>query len=366
MVNGPCGATPAVEDPGGSGVSMSVGPIVEGFAVETREGMIFTVKGLLHPPGRLIAYVRYAPDPEGTRRRDGTRYRRLYQFDEQEAFLTAQHPDYLYDDPIFGLRLQGVPRSSVTRVFDPRYHLAGLRGRGPSDPTEETVLAFDELLLDAAEGVSPFDLGISGSVMVDLHRPESDIDFIVYGEEPSREVHRALSRLLEGGSEAVQRPNTRELRALHAAHRVDTPLSFEAFQRMQGRKVNELRFRGRETFLRFVRHRTEVGHEYGDFRYEHVGPATVRARIVDDRLAIFTPCRYGTSETSTLDGVSVKELRQVVSFRGRFSDQAVRGEVIKARGRVERAAPLHGGAAYYRLVVGGRRGDYLLAGPTAD
>ena len=365
MVNESSGVAPTGGRWGGPGLQALAGPIVEGFAVETLEGLIFTIKGLLHPPDRLIAYLRYAPDPEGSRWRDGTQYRRLYHFDEQEAFLWAKHPDYLYEDPVFGLRLQGVPRTSVTRVFDPRERLAALRCRGPSDPTEESVLEFDELVRDRASLAPPADLGISGSVMVDLHAPDSDIDFVVYGEDPSREVHKVLSGLLDGGAEAIRRPNARELRALHAVHRVDTPLSFEAFRRMQGRKVNELRFRGRETFLRFVRRPAEVGRKYGDVRYRHAGRTTIRARVVDADLAIFTPCRYGTSEVSVLEGFCVKDLRQIVSFRGRFSDQAVCGEAIEARGRVERVTPRNGGAVYQRLVVGGRQGDYLLAGEMA-
>ena len=42
---------------------------VEGFAVETLEGLIFTVKGMVHPPHRLIAYLRFMPDAEGDRKR---------------------------------------------------------------------------------------------------------------------------------------------------------------------------------------------------------------------------------------------------------------------------------------------------------
>lgn len=344
-----------------SGVPQSdAAPIIEGFAVETRDGLIFTVKGLFHPPDRLIAYLRYAPDPAGRRQRGGRRYRRLYHFDEQESLLETQYPDYLYHDPILGLPLQGVPRTAVGRVFDPRRHLSGLRDRGPSDPTEEAVLALDEVLRGGTS-VASANLGISGSVMVGLHRPESDIDLIVYGEEPSRKVQRALSRLLAGSSGWIRRLNAQELRELHAAHRVDTPLSFEAFQRTQGRKANEFRFHGRETFLRFVRHPADIGSSYGELRYESTGTATVEALVNDDELAVFTPCRYGVQDVTILEGASAGDVRYVTSFRGRFSDQAVRGEVIKARGRLERVTPLHGGSYYHRLVVGGRRGDYLVA-----
>ena len=40
---------------------METGKILEGYAVETVEKLIFAVKGLVHPPDRLIAYMRYLP-----------------------------------------------------------------------------------------------------------------------------------------------------------------------------------------------------------------------------------------------------------------------------------------------------------------
>jgi len=363
MVGAHSGAPRSAGDVDSRCLGTSADPIVEGFAVETKEGLIFTVKGLHHPPEHLVAYLRYAPDLAGERMRAGVRYRRLYHFDEQEAFLERRHPDYIYDDPVLGLRLQSVPRTRVSRVFDPCRRLAALREQGPHDRSEETVLELDELVRTHAD-VSALDLGISGSIMVGLHQTDSDIDLIVYGERAGREVHGALSRLLRARSGPIRRPNDGELRALHAIHQVDTPLSYEAFRRMQGRKVNELRFRGRETFLRFVRRLADVDGSCGDERYEALGTATIEAYVGDDDLAIFTPCRYGLKGVSILRGVVVEDLRIVISFRGRFSDQAVRGEAIEARGSVERVIPRDGGLPYHRLVVGGRPGHYLVARET--
>jgi predicted nucleotidyltransferase len=65
----------------------------EGFAVQTADRLVFTVKGLIHPPDRVIAYLRYLPDPQGDRERDGVRYRRVYQFEEQRRILQARYPE---------------------------------------------------------------------------------------------------------------------------------------------------------------------------------------------------------------------------------------------------------------------------------
>jgi predicted nucleotidyltransferase len=331
----------------------------ESFAVETAEGLIFTVKGLVHPPDRLVAYLRYLPDSHGDREREGTRYRRVYRFEEQEEILRTRYPAYLSHDPTFGRRLQGVPRRRIRTVYDPCRCLAIIRERGPADPVEERALGLANLLQETAR-VPAGSLGVSGSVLIGLHRGDSDIDIVIYGEAACGAVHQALRRLLDDPSGPVRRLNSEELAELHASHRPDTPLSLADFVRLQNRKVNEGRFRGREVFIRFVKRPAEVKERYGDPRFKSLAPATIQARVTDDRDGIFTPCRYAVEEATFLDGPPVANLREIVSFRGRFSEQARAGEWAVARGSVERVIP-RSGPAHHRLVVGGRAGDYLLA-----
>jgi predicted nucleotidyltransferase len=338
----------------------------EGFAVETVEGLIFTVKGLVHPPDRVIAYLRYLPDSRGDRERDGTPYRRVYYFEEQEEILQTRYPDYLIHDPVFGTPLQGVPKRFIRQVYDPRRRLETIRERGPVDPVEEHALDLADLLRETA-GVPTGNLGVSGSVLVGLHQPDSDIDLVAYGEDAGRAVHQALRCLLDDPSGPVRRPDVKELEALHAAHRPDTPLSLADFGRLQNRKVNEGRFRGREYFIRFVKQPVEVEERYGDPRFEPLGPARVRAQVTDDGDAavaeqdgIFTPCRYAVEAVTFLEGTPVDDLREIVSFRGRFAEQVRAGERAVARGSLEQVIP-RSGPAHHRLVVGGRAGDYLMS-----
>jgi uncharacterized protein len=338
------------------------GELVEGFAIETEDGLIFTVKGLLHPPDRVIAYLRYMPDPAGDRWRAGVRYRRLYHFEEQVAVLQARYPHYLYDDPVCQLRVQAVPRTQVHAVHDPCAYLADLQAQaatGPPDGIKAHALQLATLLEQAA-GVPTGNIGISGSLMLGTQREASDIDLLVYGTAAGRAVQEALIRLLNDPSSPVRRPNPAELAALHAAHRPDTPLSFDDFCRSQARKVNEGRYQGREYFVRFVKWPTEVEEKYGDRRFQPLGRVTVRMRVTDERDALFTPCSYSVERVIFLDGAPVDNLEKTVSFRGRFSAQVRAGERATAQGSLERVIPQNGGV-YHRLVVGGQAGDYLLA-----
>lgn len=335
---------------------------IEGFAVETDDGLIFTVKGLIHPPARVIAYLRYVQDPNGDRERGGRRFRRVYQFEEQETILVARRPGYLMNDPTFGGPVQAVPRQDIRLAYGPCRRLQRLAERGPTDSLEEAALALAGLF-SASAGVPARALGLSGSLLVGLHRPSSDIDIVVYGEQEARAVHGALSDLLADPRSSVSRPREAELTAIHEAHRTDTPLSEADFARLQAGKVNEGRFAERSYFVRFVKRPEEVGERYGDPRYETLGPTTVRARVHDDRESIFTPCRYTIGEATSLEGAPIEDLRQIVSLRGRFADQAKTGDWILARGGLEMVVPLRA-ACFCQLVVGGRPGDYLTSVPS--
>lgn len=351
---------PAPRAPYGIAQARRAGGAVEGFALECDTGLVFTVKGLVHPPDRTVAYLRYVPDARGERRRGDVRYRRVYAFaDMVEALEQSADGEYFTDDPVFGMRLQAVPDTRVRCVHDPRRRLNELSERSSRDPLETDALEIARLV-SAAAGVSLGDLGISGSLLFGLHAPDSDVDVVVYGDAVCRAVHGALGCLL-ADPESDLRPHAPEdLVAIAAAHGADTPMADADFSRLQARKVNECAFGRRQVFFRFVKRPGEAAERYGDVRYEPLGRAVIRARVLDAREAMFTPCGYAVGDVTVEDGPAERP-DTVVSFRGRFADQAREGEWVTARGTVERVTPAHGPSTA-RLTVGAP-GDLLVSDP---
>jgi predicted nucleotidyltransferase len=83
----------------------------------------------------------------------------------------------------------------------------------------------------------------------------------------------------------------------------------------------------------------------------------VSAEVADDEESLLTPCRYMLGHVEVLAGDPTCAPREVISFRGRFAEQAKKGERVFARGRLERVRSEE--LEYYRLVVGEDPRDVL-------
>ena len=311
----------------------------EGDFVETGEGLIFDVKGFYHPPDRVICYVRYVPDPLGERKRGDIRYRKIYDLKEREAYLKENYPDYVFFDPVFNRRLQGVPIEDIKKVYYPPEKLRELCDAPHKDSLEESTVELTRLLDIPVDTV-----GVSGSILVELHTPDSDIDIIVYGEEYSVTGYKQLKKLRE---KKVITPLDPQKAREKAQSRWGSTTA--AIIQLEQQKIMHGIFQGKEYFFRFLK---DDHIHYGDVTYRPLGKVVLQAVVKDDRENIFTPCRYSI-EDSSLEGVE-----HLISVRGRFCEQVKKGDHIACRGTLEKVVK---GECWYYQVMLGEYGDYLFA-----
>ena len=154
----------------------------EGEFIETIEGLIFEVKGLVHPPNRVIAYLRYIPSSKGQRMRNGEKYLKIYSLKERQSFLRDRYPKYLFYDPHSRKVLQGVPLKDIKRVYIPCEKTREILNKTLREKIEEIAVKFICVVADES-GLKEGDLGITGSLLLGLGSETSDIDIVVYGEE---------------------------------------------------------------------------------------------------------------------------------------------------------------------------------------
>lgn len=315
------------------------------------------MKGLVHPPGKVIAFLRYYPSPDGKRSRGGQQYDKVYHLSNRFDFLRQHYPQYLYYDEVFGRELQGVPHASIKHVYQPQASLAKLKQLDKCDPLQQDVVTFSQLIEQSAR-IPEESLGISGSVQVDLHGPTSDIDLIVYGRREARAVQLALKRAQLVPEEGISKYHLDTYRPVYNLRWSGTGIPIETMLLVDGLKSMHGIFGGHHYFVRAVLNWDQVQRRYGDHTFHTLGQARARCTIKDDRDGLFTPCRYEIEDVEFLKGEARDDVREIVSFRGRFNEQVRQDEEVIVQGSLE--AVQQGKEQWVRFVLGDNPSDILL------
>ena len=186
----------------------------DGDTFVTKEGFIFNVFGYEHPRDRVFAFLKYIP----------SRFRTLFQVDylerrwkygrttlfRAEKLYTARNyqrflqtfrrnfPQYLYYDPFRDKEVITSPLNSIKRTYVPRDRLRFINKLERKDNLQKTMLDFVKLLSDES-GIAFDDFGIHGSLALNTHTAESDIDIVVYGAHNSRMLQKTIETLVKAG-----------------------------------------------------------------------------------------------------------------------------------------------------------------------
>ncbi len=333
----------------------------EGDLIKTTSNVVFDVKGLVHPPNKVIAFPRFIPTAQGTRQGKDTLYGKVYNLSDRFKYLQENHPELIVFDPIFDETLCEVPEDKITEHYQPPKKLKALRISKNLNVLEKKALRLATTLKEKAD--IPWNaIGISGSVMAGLTNEQSDIDPLVYGVENSRKAYAALKELLTTADSGFKPYSREELQTLFDFRSKDTQMSFEDFEKVESRKAFQGMFMGTDYFIRFVKDRKEINNQYGDVRYKNSGYTKITANIADSSDALFTPCTYKLKDVSIAEGPKLTQLTEIVSFRGRFCEQATNTEAIRAQGKVELVTDKKNSREHYRLIIGNKPSDYMVLG----
>ena len=327
----------------------------EGDFIETVEGLIFDVKGLIHPPNRIISFLRYIPSVDGERERNGVRYKKIYDLEERWRFLRKHFPNYICFDAYFGRELQSVPSENVRMHYNPKMKLAELVKKTLGGSLEGDAVDLARTLEENTK-VEVTNFGISGSILVDLQESDSDIDLIIYGVNASKSVHKSLRELLSAAK--TFRPyDLNDLKHLYRSRSMENAMTFDDFCVHEQRKVLEGSFRGRDYFIRCIRDWNEIQESYGSFTIRRIGKAKIHAVVSDDSESIFTPCIYPVEHVEQIENEHSSPKR-ILSFRGRFCEQAKEGEKVIAFGELEEVVTEKD--EFSQLVVGESPHDFMV------
>jgi hypothetical protein len=330
--------------------------------IQTREGFFFCVVGPFHPSDRVISYLKYVPSNLGVwggRRKRFKRVMRAYTIPslmETFSLLERDHPHYLFYSPFYNITMTAVPHKYIAEHYKPEEKLAQLLQATRLDPLQKKLKRFASFLAEIS-GVPLGSLGVTGSILLNIHRPEfSDIDLTVYGFKNSLAVKRALTEAYFSPSFAVRRLEGEALKAWCEGKARSYPLTVGEASRIHQRKWNIGLFEDTPFSIHPVKLEQEVEEAYGESVYHPIAPVTVRAVVRDNTDAVFLPSVYRVQEVTIIEGPQVPDIREVVSYEGLYSDLAEVGEPIMARGKLERVLHKRTGQRHHRVLVGSPEG----------
>ncbi len=330
--------------------------VIEGYYFKVRGGIIFYSKGVLHPPWGVVGYPKYIPSDQGERvdPETGVRYRKEESMEKQLEIARQLFPNTVVHDPHVGALAPIIPLNVIEKIYEP---VSKAREIIEVENAKGLLRDLKDMIKDLIEGSEAGNIGVSGSVLVNLHTPSSDIDIVVYGEEDGRRVYEYLRRVVPEERRGYRRYSEENMIRLMRFRGKETPLPRNVFAKQLRRKVLEGFYRDREYFIRLVKP-PRPDEEYGQAVYRQLGTALLKLRVVDARDAIFTPCRYLVEPIGPVDGVKSK-ISEIYSLRGRFTELASEGDIVVARGRLEEVCYLKTSEKSYRLYIG-YPGDYLV------
>lgn len=331
----------------------------EGELIENENGIIFDVKGLMHPPKKIIAFPRFIPSIEGKRKRNKKKYDKIYNLSERYDYLKNNAPNLLSYDPIFDETLCEVPIQEIKRHYNPINKLKELRKSKKLLDLEKKAIDLLRILKNKAK-IPWNSIGISGSILVGLYKLNSDLDPIIYGKKNCQKAYKTLEKILEINNTEIKAYNREGLKNLYKFRKKDTQMEFEDFYKVESRKAFQGTFGGTDFFIRFVRNWEEIKLSYGDIKFQNCGEAKILAKITNDSEALFTPCKYLIGNIEVLKGKKSIKPTEIASFRGRFCLQAKESEKIIAQGKLEKVINNVNKKSYYRLILGSKPTDFMI------
>jgi predicted nucleotidyltransferase len=263
------------------------------------------------------------------------RAEKLYTAKNYQTFVEAfrkTFPSYLYYDQTRSKELITAPLETIEQVFVPKDRLVWLQNLPKPDGLQKTALTLVKLI-SKESGVDCCDFGIHGSIALDMHAPESDIDFVVYGTNNFRVVEETIQRLV----------NENKLSHI-SSNRI------EAARRFVGK------YQGKIWMYNATKKLEEIKTRFGDYTYTPLAQMRFIASVCDDTETMYRPAIYKISNYQPQDDQSELDLDkipvQVVSNIGCYRNVARTGQQIKVSGTLEKAQSTKDNSVFYQVVVG--------------
>ncbi|MEM3544437.1 MAG: nucleotidyltransferase domain-containing protein [Nitrososphaerota archaeon] len=310
--------------------------ILEGHYVKVC-GDIYAVKGVLHPPRKVVAIPTYV-------RKENGRYHRIRNLKEAFSYIEEKKPSYLEYLNFTGQKTPLIPLNDVDEVYDP------VKFDRADTEASRDALMLKEILTSSSSKIK---IGITGSILLGLDEPSSDIDLVVYGVNSGERFIDILKDLRINN--VVKPVNTVDWLI---ETRRDSNISPEDWLRLESRKLLTGVFNNRLYTSKIVPFPREYWEDLSQ-RVREIGRARMLCRVVDSRFGKTTPNLYLVEVLKIMYGDGkARDVSQVMSMRSRFAEIASNGDIVEVEGRLEEVCCRD--KKIYRIFLGNDERDKFL------
>ena len=272
-----------------------------------------------------------------------------------------QHPVYLYDSPVMGIRMSAVPLNKISAHLRPEEKISQLMQMKKTDVLQQKAIDLATFISNES-GVPIGYFGVTGSLLLDIHRDFSDIDLIVYGMKNSEAVKKSLIRIYQKGSFPVLQFNEEKIREWCLNKTEMYPLTYEEAARIFERKWGRGLYHEILFSIHPVKLEEEVSERYGDRIFKPEGIVKIEATVSIASEAEFLPSIYKVEDVKIYDGPVVNDIYEVASYEGLYGGIAEKGEKIMAYGKLEKVIDRKNDENYHRVLIGSKEAkgkDYV-------
>lgn len=295
------------------------------------DSYFFAVVSEYQEEERALTWLRYIKDDNVMQK---------LETDKAGDIVKGIYPDFVFHSQYADIELHAIPLNTIKKIYYPEETIDRLLNSSAPDSIQKDAIGFIELLIEA--GIDKRCLGITGSLMLDTHNSDSDIDMVVYGRENFFKVRTVIKDLMN--SDLLN--NLDEAFWQDAYQRRNCSINFEEYQWHESRKFNKCISGTTKVDISMIPNEVERVKEYGPFKKS--GHEKIEATVINDTCSFDFPARYIIKHES---------INEIVSYTATYTGQAEKEERIEVAGVVEQ-----GSDGKKRLLVGSSReatGEYI-------
>lgn len=334
--------------------------------IYTTDGLFFASTNYIHPNNRYISFLRYIPNENGDREKNGKKYSKVTS-EEAYSFLKENYPEYLYFCDVTNVEMMGVPHEKVKKIIKPEKRLEEIKKQYENNEKLKNPEIIAKLI-DVADffhyiaGISYENLGISGSILPGLQKEDiSDIDFVVYGLENHKKAKDTFAKYknqpvyIKELDKSIQLNQIEDQfwERLYNKRMKDSSLTKEEFCWYESRKHNRGTINGTLFDILSTRNYDEIEGEWGDTVYEPMGISKIECTIKSAISAFDNPAVYKVKNVKILEGIDV-DITEVASYTHTYAGEALDNEIVYCKGKLEKVITKNKEDSY-RIVVGTTR-----------